>query len=157
MRVTGRRATILAGGLTAVAGFDAAAAQTCEGPWRRAALTSYSSYPEPGSEECLAYNGCAWEGMFFGLDGKQSRDWVESHDIAAVHEKDWPDLGMKVLELRQGDRRIEVQVYDLCSDTDCEGCCTRNLGGDGFLIDLESATAARFGAADGVVEFRVCP
>jgi hypothetical protein len=132
------------------------AAQSCEGPWQKAALTTYTSYPEPGSEECVDYNGCKWAGMFYGLPEKQTEDWVARTNIAAVHEKDWPTLGMKILQLRQDDRRIEVQVIDICADADCKGCCTRNLGGDGFLIDLESATMARFGSGDGVVEFRVC-
>jgi hypothetical protein len=131
-------------------------AQDCEAEWQKAALTTYTSYPEQGSEECIAYNGCEWEGMFYGLPDKQSRDWVAAHNIAAVHEKDWPSLGMKLLQLRQGRRQIEVEVIDLCADADCDGCCTKNLGGDGYLIDLESATMARFGSGDGIVEFRVC-
>ena len=133
-----------------------AAAQDCETEWRKAALTSYTSYPEPGSEECIAYNGCTWAGQFYGLAEAQSREWVAAHNIAAVHEKDWASLGMKVLELRQGERQIEVEVIDLCSDADCDGCCTRNLGGDGYLIDLETATMERFGSGDGEGEFRVC-
>lgn len=131
-------------------------AEDCAGDWRVARLTSYSSYPAPGSEECIDYNGCTWAGQFYGLPDKQTPDWVAAHDIAAVHEDDWATLGMQWLELRQGGRRIVVQVLDLCADADCDGCCTRNLGGDGYLIDLESATAARFGSGDGLVEFRVC-
>jgi hypothetical protein len=73
-----------------------------------------------------------------------------------VHEKDWASLGMRILQLRQDKRQIEVQVIDICSDADCNGCCTQNLGGDGFLIDLESATMERFGSGGGVVEFRAC-
>ena len=134
----------------------AAAAQGCESEWRQAALTTYASYPEPGSEECIDYSGCEWSGQFYGLAEKKSPEWVAAHDIAAVHEKDWGGFGMKVLELRQGARRIFVQVIDLCADADCDGCCTKNLGGDGFLIDLEQATMERFGSGEGVVEFRVC-
>ena len=133
-----------------------AMAEDCAGDWRVARLTSYTSYPEPGSEECIDYSGCEWAGQFYGLPEKQSAEWVAAHDIAAVHQKDWARLGMKVLELRQGARSIRVQVLDLCADADCDGCCTKNLGGDGYLVDLESATAARFGSGDGVVEFRVC-
>jgi hypothetical protein len=140
----------LAAGLTPVR------AQDCGATWYKANLTSYTSYPAPGSEECLAYNGCTWAGQFYGLQGKQSEDWVARHNIAAVHEKDWDWLGMKVLHLRQGDRQIVVQVIDICSDADCDGCCTANLGGDGFLIDLETATVGRFGTGDGFVEFQVC-
>ncbi len=126
------------------------------GAWHRARLTSYQSYPAQGSEECVAYNGCAWAGQFYGLPAVHTEDWVAAHDIVAVHLKDWDWLGLKTLELRQEGRSITAQVLDACSDEDCEGCCTANLGGDGYLIDMESYTARRFGASDGIVEFRVC-
>jgi hypothetical protein len=142
--------------LLVAAGAAPVTAQSCEVVWHKAALTTYTSYPAPGSEECLAYNGCTWAGQFYGVEGTQSKEWVARHNIAAVHEDDWDWLGMKVLNLRQGGREIKVQVIDICADADCGGCCTANLGGDGFLIDLESATMARFGAGDGVVEFQVC-
>ena len=35
--------------------------------WNRAVLTWYTSWPEPGSEECEDYNGCTWAGWFAGL------------------------------------------------------------------------------------------
>jgi hypothetical protein len=149
-------ATWLLSALLMVAGPARVDAQSCETVWHKAALTSYTSYPAPGSTECLDYNGCHWAGQFYGMEGKQSEDWVARHNIAAVHAKDWDWLGMKVLNLRQGGRQIEVQVIDICADADCDGCCTENLGGDNFLIDLESATMARFGAGGGVVEFQVC-
>ena len=157
-RMAGRVGSIGRGAVALVAALvpGGAAAEGCEAEWRQAALTTYTAYPEPGSEECVAYSGCTWAGQFYGLAEKQTAEWVAAHDIAAVHEKDWATLGMKVLELRQGKRRTFVQVIDLCSDADCDGCCTRNLGGDGYLIDLEQATMARFGSGDGVVEFRVC-
>ena len=30
------------------------------GPWYSAHLTNYESYPDPGSDECILYNGCTW-------------------------------------------------------------------------------------------------
>lgn len=131
-------------------------AATCEGEWQRARLTHYTSYPEIGSEECTEYNGCKWAGMFYGVNGKKSKDWVARHNIAAVHSKHWRRFGHKILRLRQGNRQIDVQVLDLCSDADCNGCCSQNLGGDGFLVDLEHYTMARFGSGSGIVEFQVC-
>lgn len=131
-------------------------AQTCEPVWHKAALTHYTSYPDPGSEECLGYSGCTWAGQFYGFAEKKSQEWVASHNIVAVHSKDWDWLGMRMLRLRQGTQAIDVQVIDICADADCEGCCTANLGGDGFLIDIEAATMARFGSGEGVVEFQVC-
>lgn len=134
----------------------AVAGVTCDGEWRRAALTNYESYPDPGSDECVKYNGCKWAGQFYGVTGKKSEKWVASKNIAAVHEKDWKRFGGKSLRLRQGKREIVVEVLDLCSDSDCNGCCTNNLGGDGHLIDIEKFTKDRFGAGSGVVEFQVC-
>jgi hypothetical protein len=127
--------------------------------WRQANVTWYTSYPEPGSDECINFNGCQWEGMFAGVSGKQTEEWVRSHDIAAVHERFFGDLNGKWLTIRnpQTGKTMDVQVLDMCADSDCNGCCTRNLGDEGFLIDLESYTAERFWGSprNGVVEWRI--
>jgi len=128
----------------------------CTDEWYRAQLTTFNSYPDPGSEECLAFSGCEWAGRLYGVPGEVSDEWVKSHNIVAVHEKDWDWLGRKTLELRQDGRVITVEVLDLCSDADCDGCCTRNLGAEDHLIDMEHNTALRFGATEDVVEFRLC-
>lgn len=129
---------------------------SCQGEWKRAALTNYESYPDPGSAECVEYNGCEWAGQFYGVQGKKSEAWVARQNIAAVHQKHWRMFGGKHLKLRQGGREIVVQVLDLCSDADCAGCCSQNLGGDGYLVDIEKHTMQRFGSGSGVVEFQVC-
>ncbi len=134
----------------------AAASGDCGTRWYSAHLTNYESYPDPGSAECTRYSGCRWAGYFYGLEGRQSLRWVQDHNIVAVHSKDWRWLGLKTLRLRQGDHRIAAKVYDACSDADCDNCCTANLGGDGYLIDIEKHTMERFGAGDGIVEFQVC-
>lgn len=122
--------------------------------WRRANLTNFTSYPEPGSEECEEFNGCTWAGHFAFVEGQQSEAWVMAHNIAAVHARDADAYALKTLRLRSDDgRRIDVTVYDLCSDSDCGGCCTRNAAETGFLIDLESYTAERFGLWHGLVDF----
>jgi hypothetical protein len=127
--------------------------------WRTANLTYFTSYPEPGSEECEDYNGCTWAGYFAFVDGKQSETWVQQHNIAAVHSRDANAYALKTLRLRQDGRQIDVTVYDMCSDSDCDGCCTENASETGFLIDLESYTAQRFGSSDGIVEWSCldCP
>lgn len=132
-------------------------AQDCGTEWKSANLTTYTSYPDPGSEECIAYNGCTWAGQFAGLDGVQSEEWVRSNNIAAVHSKDFDAMNGKTLRIRQDGKVIDATVYDMCSDDDCGGCCTQNLGGDGYLIDLEKYTAERFGSSAGIVEFQLCP
>ena len=122
--------------------------------WNRANLTNYTSYPDPGSEECIEYNGCEWAGYFSFLDGQQTEEWVQEHNIIAIHSKDAEQYKLKTLRLRQGDHEIGAVVYDMCSDTDCDGCCTANSAETGFLIDIEKYTMARFGSGDGIVEWK---
>jgi hypothetical protein len=123
------------------------------GTTRQANLTWFTSYPDPGSEECIAYNGCQWAGQFAALDGKQPESWVKANNIAAVHERDFAKYKLKTLRLKQGTHQIDVKIYDMCSDADCDGCCTRNAAQTGFLIDVEKYTAERFGTNSGVVDW----
>jgi hypothetical protein len=123
------------------------------GTSRKANLTWFESYPDPGSEECIQYNGCTWAGQFAALSGKQPESWVKANNICAVHERDFAKYKLKTLRLVQGAKTIDVKVYDECSDSDCDGCCTKNASQTGFLIDVEKYTAERFGTRDGVVEW----
>jgi hypothetical protein len=123
--------------------------------WRQAEMTNFTSYPDPGSAECIQFSGCKYEGMFaaFGNEVK-SPQWVMDHNIAAVHEKDFDAYVLKTLRLRQGDKMIDVVVYDECADADCDGCCTRNANRNGgFLIDIEIATYMRLGVPEGPIEW----
>lgn len=122
--------------------------------WNKANLTWYTSWPEPGSEECEDYNGCTWAGWFAGLDEQQTEEWVSEHNIIAVHEKDWNTYKLKTFRLRKNGHTIDAVVYDMCSDSDCDGCCTQNAGKVGFLIDIESYTRKRFNNyGSGIVEW----
>ena len=122
--------------------------------WHQANLTWYTSWPEPGSEECIEYNGCTWAGYFAGVDGQMTEEWVKEHNIIAVHEKDWKKYKLKTFRLRMNGSTIDAVVYDMCSDSDCDGCCTENAGEIGFLIDIEKYTRERFdGNGDGIVEW----
>lgn len=122
--------------------------------WQEATLTNFESYPDPGSSECIEFSGCDYAGYFAAFPGvQQSPEWVEMHNIAAVHSDDFGSLRGKTLRVREGGRRIDVTVYDLCSDSDCDGCCSRNREETGFLIDLEINTADRFGVYGGVVQW----
>jgi hypothetical protein len=129
---------------------------TDSGTWNKANLTNFTSYPAPGSAECIQYNGCQWAGQFAFVNGQQSEQWVRDHNIIALHEKDAPTYKLKTLHLRQGSRAIDATVYDLCADSDCSGCCTRNARQNGlsFLIDIEKYTMRRFGSGDGIVEWQ---
>ena len=122
--------------------------------WHQANLTWYTSWPEPDSEECIEYNGCTWAGYFAGVEGQMTEEWVSQHNIIAVHEKDWNQYKLKTFRLRMNGSTIDAVVYDMCSDSDCDGCCTENAGEIAFLIDIEKYTRERFdGNGDGVVEW----
>lgn len=121
--------------------------------WNQADLTHYTSYPDPGSEECIEYNGCTWAGYFAALPDQQTQEWVMANNIAAVHSKDFETYKLKTLRLRKDGDEIDVVVYDMCSDTDCSGCCTANSSQTGFLIDIEEYTYQRFGHGAGIVEW----
>lgn len=121
--------------------------------WHQASKTNFTSYPDPGSAECIEYNGCAYEGQFAALDGTQSLAWVKSHNIVAVHSKDFNKYKLHNLRLRKGTKTIDVVVYDECADSDCSGCCTQNAKPSGYLIDVESYTDQRWGVPDGQIEW----
>jgi len=122
--------------------------------------TNYTSYPDPGSDECVIYNGCEWAGYFAAVDGQQTEAWVAGHNIVAFFSAGDDNAGFetyqqKRLRLRKGGEEIDVYVYDTCGDSDCDGCCTQNATQNGYstLIDLESYTYARFGQGDGPIEW----
>lgn len=124
--------------------------------WNKANLTNYESYPDPGSEECIKFNGCTWAGQFAFLSGKQPLSWVKANNIISIHSKDAGKYKLKTLRLRKGNKTIDAKVYDMCSDSDCDGCCTINAKENGlnFLIDVEKYTMQRFGSGSGIVEWR---
>ena len=136
---------------------SSASAAKADTIWNKAYLTWYISWPDPGSEECVVYNGCEWAGYFAGLEDQQTEQWVSEHNIISIHEKDWDKYKLKTFRLRQNGRTIDAVVYDMCSDSDCDGCCTKNAGNLGFLIDVESYTCERLTGSkegcDGVVEW----
>lgn len=117
------------------------------GGWKCATATVFESYPTTQDEKDN-YSGDKWAGMFAGVSGKQSREWVASKNIVAVHSRDFPAWKGKTMQIRDpgSGRTLEVQVLDECSDKDCKGCCTENANHDGcgFLIDIEVNTLKRF-------------
>lgn len=145
---------IIAESSSSEAGGTQSSSATADTVWHQANLTWYTSWPDPGSEECIEYNGCTWAGYFAGVEGQKSEEWVSQHNIIAVHEKDWKQYKLKTFRLRMNGSTIDAVVYDMCSDSDCDGCCTENAGDIGFLIDIEKYTRERFdGNGDGVVEW----
>ncbi|MEE9319966.1 MAG: hypothetical protein V3U76_05925 [Granulosicoccus sp.] len=143
--------------MASAAAFTVEMSADCDTPWYTAGLTYYTSYPDPGSEECIEYNGCKWAGQFYGLEDTMSRQWVENNNIVAVHLKDWDWLGLQKIRIRQGNKEIVATVYDACSDADTpDNNCTANMGTNNYLLDLEDFTMQRFGSHSGDVEFQVC-
>jgi len=126
----------------------------CSAPglvWKSARKTNFESYPDPGSEECIEYNGCTWAGQFAFCDGTKPEDWVSAHDIAAVFPAD--GLELHNLCIRSGSTTMVVTALDTCGDEDCSGCCTENRGDADRLIDLEKYTNERWGLEDGEIEW----
>jgi hypothetical protein len=107
----------------------------------------------PGSEECIKYNGCFWQGKFntCGDTLVKSKMWVMTHNIVAIFPL--ANYGLHNLCLKSGTKTIEVTAYDTCGDSDCNGCCTQNKGSADALIDIESFTNARWGVADGNIQW----
>ncbi len=128
----------------------------CDTPgliWKTANKTHYTSYPEPGSEECTIYNGCMWAGQFAACPNQvKPETWVASHNIAALFPG-FEALKLHDICIKSGSKTMIVTVYDTCGDSDCSGCCTRNRGSADALIDLESYTNARWGLPDGPIQW----
>jgi len=120
--------------------------------WKTANKTNFTSYPDPGSEECIKYNGCAYEGLFAACDNQESKAWVQSHNIVSVFP-DLKTLKLHDLCLKAGSKSLVVTVLDECADSDCDGCCTQNRGSADELIDVESYTDQRFGVDDGPIQW----
>jgi hypothetical protein len=156
---TGRRGTGGAGtgGVGAPdAAVDAdATGSGCDTPglvWKTAAKTEYTSFPDPGSPECIEYSGCDYLGMFAACSNTATEAWVAAHNIVAAFP-DFATLKLHDLCLKSGTKTMVVTVIDTCGDSDCSGCCTRNKGNADQLIDIESYTAARFGVPDGRIQW----
>ena len=155
---TGAASTTATGTSTGTGGSGTAtstATSRCETPglvWKTANKTEFTSYPDPGSEECIKYSGCQYEGMFAGCGPTMPLSWVQSHDIVSVFP-DFATLKHRDLCLKSGSKTMVVLVIDTCADSDCSGCCTQNKGSANELIDIESFTAARFGVSDGPIQW----
>jgi hypothetical protein len=144
------------GGRAALGGSQSAAVRCANSAltWKTGSKTTYTSYPEPGSQECVAFSGCKYQGMFAACSGTRSEAWVSKHAIVAI----FPDLRSHELhELcltkPDGTAPIIVTVYDTCSDSDCDGCCSQNRGSADALIDVEHYTDERWGVADGPIRW----
>jgi hypothetical protein len=122
--------------------------------WKTGAKTNFTSYPAPGSEECIKFSGCMYEGQFAACSKTETLQWVMSHNIIAFFAGSTapPYLHDLCLKSSTG-KTIVVTVYDTCGDGDCGGCCTQNRGSADALIDVESFTDQRWGVPDGRIQW----
>jgi hypothetical protein len=149
---TGKGGTTGSGGSTGTGG---STGSQCDAPglvWKTGAKTNFTSYPDPGSVECIQYSGCLYEGQFAGCPNTEPKSWVMAHNIVAVFP-DFNTLKRHDLCLKSGTNTILVTVLDTCGDSDCSGCCTQNKGSADELIDVESFTDARWGVDDGPIQW----
>jgi hypothetical protein len=93
-----------------------------------------------------------YEGQFAACPNTESQAWVMAHNIVSVFP-DFATLQLHDLCLKDPNTgmTITVTVYDMCSDSDCNGCCTQNKGSANELIDVESYTYARFNMNDTAI------
>jgi hypothetical protein len=122
--------------------------------WKTANETNFTSYPAPGSAECIQFSGCQYEGQFAACPNTESQAWVMAHNIVSV----FPDFNtLQLHDLCLHDpgtgQSIVVTVLDQCSDSDCSGCCTQNKGGLDELIDVEINTYMRFNNNDTPIKW----
>ena len=156
--MTGNAGTIGAGGGSAGASGGSGGAGTsmgCDTPglvWKSANKTNFTSYPVPGSAECIQYSGCMYEGQFAACNQTETLDWVKMHNIVAVFP-DLKTLKLHDLCLKSGSKTIVVTAIDECGDNDCNGCCTQNKGSADELIDVESFTNDKWGVDDGPIQW----
>ena len=151
----GTGGTTAQSGAAGSSGGSGPAASDCDSAgltWKSARKTWYTSYPDPGSAECIEFNGCMWAGLFAACNDKKTEDWVSKHNIVAAFPG-FEQLKLHDLCLKSGDKTIVVTVLDTCADEDCSGCCTQNQGDNDALIDLESYTNQRWGVEDGVIQW----
>ncbi|KAG2442485.1 hypothetical protein HXX76_002571 [Chlamydomonas incerta] len=153
------------GGSSGGSGGGSSSGGGCPSGWSKAVGTAYDSWPKSGTSECIDYEGCKWAGQFvFGpdqsspcrspsqwLDGgsgimacRYPASQVAAWKIAATYQLDASLLGRKLEVMVQGapQRTVTVNVKDVCSDDDCDGCCKKNTGNKAWkLIDLEKGPA----------------
>ena len=134
--------------------------------------TYYDSYPkccpdcgnyDPNADksECDDYSGCKYCGDF--EDGThESLSWVKSNNIVSFFDVNggWSSKYKdKTVQLTKNGVTFNAIIKDTCADKDCGGCCTRNAGSYGFLIDMEYYTVKRnlgsLSAADGTIQFKI--
>ena len=118
----------------------------------KAKITYYYSYPpccedcacyDPDfpTEECTDYSGCKWKGQFAAppyeltLPQVQARSIVSYFNRKKAHKfSQFANKRIRVVRADFG--HFDAEILDTCADKDCSGCCSRNAGRTGNLIDV---------------------
>jgi len=69
--------------------------------------------------------------------------FVDEIKVVAVHEDDWEKYKYAEIDIKHGGVTGTFQVWDYCSDEDQDGSCSKNRGGNGFLLDVDFSAAKR--------------
>ena len=137
-----------------------------------AKLTYYESYPRcckdcgnydssAPTDECTDDSGCKYCGDF--EDGThESLSWVKNNNIVSFFDVNggWSTKYKdKTVQLTKNGVTFNAIIKDTCADKDCGGCCTKNAGSYGFLVDMEYYTVKRnlgsLSAADGTIQWKI--
>ena len=132
--------------------------QGCSG-WQIGTLTGYDN----SNFDDDPHAGSVME--FTGL----TDDFYDHVDMAAIDFGDWDQHKYRWVDVRWNGAEARVGVWDACRNEDCPDgtdCCTNNkerFAQPGYLVDMETRTAARlFGVSDAEstlndqIEYRVC-
>jgi hypothetical protein len=126
--------------------------------------------------ECVFANGCAHTGnlpAYYTDDntaGHVSLGFVQTNNLIAFFDKNDPNgvfwreryAGKTIHLIKQYNGRtyeFNAVIANTCADSDCGGCCSRNAGDLGYLVDMEYYTVLNnFGtldAANGAISFYI--
>lgn len=109
------------------------------------------------TSECKDYSGCKWMGLMTacGDENKIPVDYLKTNYVVAFISKAQSklktrDQRIKFWQKHYGEQNIEITlsyknesltfnaiILDTCDDTDCDGCCSKNMGDEDALIDIE--------------------
>jgi hypothetical protein len=120
--------------------------------------------PHAPKDECEDDSGCDYCGDFAD-DTHESLNWVKNNNIVSFFDAANPGesawrrkyAGKKV-KVTRGSVSFIATVKDTCADSDCKGCCTKNAGKYGFVVDMEYYTVLRYfgktDIVDGPIQFQ---
>ena len=74
-----------------------------------------------------------------------TQNFVNNVNIVAVHSQDWAKYKYIPVDITYLGKTGRFVVMDYCSDSDCDGCCTKNMNmnNNGFLTDVDSTAALK--------------